>query len=157
VELSAPGLARRLAREPRGVLATLAPDGRAALVPVVFAHEAGVIWSPIDGKPKAPGELARVRHAERDPRVALLLDRYAPDWSLLWWIRVEGRARVLRAADEASAPLELRRAGAALRAKYPQYAERPLFRDPPTLLCVDVAATRSWASSREAQRAAEED
>jgi len=157
VELSAQGLARSLARAPRAVLATHGADGHAALVPIVFAQGASVIWSPADGKPKAEGELARVRNVLRDPRVALLVDHYAADWSLLWWIRVEGRARIVRAEQEERGPEELRNAAAALRAKYPQYAALPLFRAPPTLLCVDVLATRSWAASPTAQRAAEEE
>jgi hypothetical protein len=46
-------------------------------VPIVFARAGGALWSPIDGKLKAGGGLARVRNIERDPRVALLLDHYA--------------------------------------------------------------------------------
>ena len=118
-------------------LATLAADGRPHLVPIVFARRDGALWSPVDGKPKRSAALARLRHVERDPRVALLLDRYAADWRRLWWIRVDGRAEVVRgsgAADE-------------LRSKYPQYRELPLFRGEPTWLRVEPARIASWYAS----------
>jgi PPOX class probable F420-dependent enzyme len=118
-------------------LATLAKDGRPHLVPIVFARAGGALWSPIDGKPKAPGVLARVRNALRDPRVALLLDHYDADWQQLWWIRLDGRAS-LCGADA--------RAEAALRAKYPQYREVPLFGGEPLLLRIDPERILTWTS-----------
>ena len=119
-------------------LATLAKDGRPHLVPIVFARASGVLWSPIDGKPKSPGTPARVRNVERDPRVALLLDHYAADWQQLWWIRVEGRASLCGTDTGAEA---------ALRAKYPQYREVPLFAGEPLLLRIDPARVLTWKSS----------
>jgi PPOX class probable F420-dependent enzyme len=98
-------------------------------VPIVFARAGGLIWSPIDGKPKRGAALARLAHVRADPRVSLLLDHYADDWQRLWWVRVEGRARVVRAAYRERGS-ELAAAGAALRAKYPQYEEIPLFIEP---------------------------
>ncbi len=119
-------------------LATLATDGRPHLVPIVFARAGGALWSPIDGKPKSKGILARVRNIERDPRVALLLDHYDADWQQLWWIRVEGRASIGGAVASAEA---------ALRAKYPQYRDVPLFADEPLLLCIDPERVLTWAAS----------
>ncbi len=66
---------RVLERWPLARLATLGAAGP-QLLPVVFARVDGVLWSAVDGKPKAGGELARIRHVRADPRVALLLDEY---------------------------------------------------------------------------------
>jgi PPOX class probable F420-dependent enzyme len=125
-------------------LATVAPGGRPHAVPIVFAWHAGALWSPVDGKPKRGGRLARLRNVESEPRVAVLLDHYAADWRRLWWIRVDGRAALV-AGDEA--------AEAALREKYPQYQGGvPLHAGPPLLIRVEPERTTSWCA--EAGRAA---
>jgi PPOX class probable F420-dependent enzyme len=121
----------------RATLATIAPDGRARLVPVCFAvaaeHPDGavVLYSALDDKPKRstdPHALARVRDIERDPRVTILVDRWSEDWSRLEWLRLEGTASLVGPPhpDHASG---VRR----LRTRYPQYrgqrlGERPLIR-----------------------------
>jgi PPOX class probable F420-dependent enzyme len=137
-----------LRRWPVARLATLGPAGAPRLVPIVFAWHAGRLFSPVDGKPKAGDELARLRDVQRDPRVCVLLDGYAGDWSRLWWLRLDGVAEVLRAAHEGDpllvAPAE------ALRAKYPQYRSTPLFRGEPTLLAVRVERARGWCAGPEA-------
>jgi PPOX class probable F420-dependent enzyme len=137
-----------LDRWPVARLGTLGPAGPHQ-VPVVFARASGALWSPVDGKPKAAGELARVRHVRADPRVSLLLDHYCEDWRCLWWVALSGQARVVRPAD-ASLDREVAAALAALRAKYPQYASVPVLREPPTLLRVEPARVRSWCSGPEA-------
>ena len=132
-----PLVARLVARWPVARLATLSAEGRPHLVPIVFAAFEGALWSPIDGKPKSGGSLARLRNVEREPRVAVLLDRYTADWQRLWWVRIEARASVVRAAGP----------GEALREKYPQYREVPLFRDEPAWLCIAPERTASWYAS----------
>ena len=117
-------------------LATIARDGRPHLVPIVFARSRGALWSPVDAKPKSAARLARVRHIERDPRVAVLLDHYDADWQQLWWIRLDGRASLHGGDADAEA---------ALRTKYPQYATTPLFRDVPLLLRITAASMTSWS------------
>lgn len=123
-------------------VARLATGGAAGphLVPVVFARAGGRLWSPVDGKPKRGGELARLRNARRDPRVSLLLDHYDEDWTRLWWIRVDGAAQVLGAAGAEAAV-------AALRAKYPQYGEVPLFAGSPTLLSIEPLRVSGWCAA----------
>jgi PPOX class probable F420-dependent enzyme len=127
-------------------LATRAPSGPHQ-VPVVFARSAGLLWTPVDGKPKGAGELARVRHVRAHPEVSLLLDHYDEDWERLWWLRVDGLARVVQPADPEGDP-EVSAAVAALRAKYPQYQRLPVLREPPTLLRVRPRALRSWCAAR---------
>jgi len=119
-------------------LATVAPDGRPHLVPIVFARHAGALWSPVDGKPKQGGELARLANVAAEPRVAVLLDHYDADWRRLWWIRVDGRA-VLAGGDAA--------VEAALRAKYPPYRETPLYAGAPALLRIEPERVTSWAAN----------
>ena len=119
----------------RAVLATIAPDGHARLVPICFSldEDRAVLWTPIDDKPKraaAPLALARVRDLRADPRVTVLFDRWDEDWTRLAWMRVEGTAVVLEAEARAA---ERATAIAALRTRYPQYAghrleSRPLIR-----------------------------
>jgi PPOX class probable F420-dependent enzyme len=119
--LPEPVVERLLATWPVARLATLTAEGGPHLVPVVFARHGGALWTPLDGKPKRradPRSLSRVRHLARDPRASLLLDHYEDAWRRLWWIRIDGRGALVTATDGA---IE------ALRAKYPQYAEVPLF------------------------------
>jgi PPOX class probable F420-dependent enzyme len=111
-------------------------------VPIVFARAAGALWSPIDGKPKRGGELARVRHIRRDPRVSLLFSHYDEDWTRLWWLRVDGQAEIRGGADEAAAI-------AALVRKYPQYQRVDVLGADGLLLRIGVTAQRSWCASEE--------
>jgi PPOX class probable F420-dependent enzyme len=130
-------------------LATLRAGEREAaphLVPVVFARSGGHLWSPIDGKPKRGTPLARLANVRARPRVALLLDHYDADWALLWWLRIDGEARVVEANEAA--------AEAALRRKYPQYATTPLFRDAPCWLRIAPQRSTSWCAGAAAAAAA---
>ncbi|MCY3839514.1 MAG: TIGR03668 family PPOX class F420-dependent oxidoreductase [Gammaproteobacteria bacterium] len=85
---------------------------RPHLVPVVFCELDGALFIPVDGKPKSGTRLKRLRNIERNPAVAILIDRYSEDWSDLCWSRIDGRADIVATDD---------RIRAALRAKYPQY------------------------------------
>ncbi len=145
MRLSAERVERLLTEWPVARLATVAPDGRPHIVPIVFARHEGIIYSPVDGKPKSGRELARVRHVRADPRVSLLLDDYDRDWTRLWWLRADGIARILE-APAADAP-ELAAPVAALRAKYPQYRDVPVLRDPPTLLAIELTTLTTWSSA----------
>ena len=124
----------------------VAADGGGPWVaPVVFAPAGGSAWTPIDGKPKTGGPLARLANARADPRAALLLDEYSDDWSRLWWVRIDGTLRIHRAGPQPAGLVA--EAVAALRAKYPQYREVPLFSGPPTLLELTMDRTRGWCAS----------
>jgi len=138
-----------LATWPVARLATLTPEGRPHQVPIVFARAEGLLWSPIDAKPKQQGELARVRHLRAHPEASLLLDDYSEDWSRLWWLRVDATARVVEPADP-DADAAVAAAVAALRAKYPPYARIAVLRDPATLLALRPLRIASWCAGREA-------
>lgn len=167
MELPAAAVEALLAHWPVGRLASVAPDGAPHLVPVVFARAGARLWIPVDGKPKRARELARVRNLRREPRAALLLDRFDADWSRLWWLRVDADAEIVEAAGAAEAggpdagaaadaalPDALRAAADALRRKYPQYAETALFRGAPRAIALTPRRTRSWCASAAAGEAA---
>ena len=141
-------LERFLEDWPVAHLATLGPDRTPHIVPIVFARVGAYLWSPIDGKPKSQGALARVTHLRDTSRVSVLLDHYADDWQRLWWIRVDGSACVVLPGDPERHP-DAGPATARLRGKYPQYATTPLFRGVPTLIRVRITGIRSWCPGPE--------
>jgi PPOX class probable F420-dependent enzyme len=110
-------------------LATLDDQGSPHLIPICFALNANVFYSAIDRKPKrvAPKQLARLKNIKKTPQVALLVDRYEEDWTLLWYVLVRGEAELV------SSPAERKRALRSLRAKYPQYRGEMLQEDAPLL------------------------
>ena len=122
-----------LARWPVARLATHAAEGGLFQVPLVFAQHDGLLWSPVDGKPKRGASLSRLDHVRRNPRASLLLDHYDTDWTGLWWVRIEAHAEVVELAEDRREPVER-----ALRAKYPQYATTPVFLGRPTALSFRV-------------------
>jgi PPOX class probable F420-dependent enzyme len=100
-------------------LATVTPAGAPHLVPVCFALAEDTVYTAVDGKPKRTSRLARLANIAAEPRVALLADHYEDDWTRLWWVRVDGEARVV------TDPAEQAHAFATLTAAYRQYAECP--------------------------------
>jgi PPOX class probable F420-dependent enzyme len=133
--------AARLAAARVARLATIDPDGRPHLVPIVFALDGDTLYSAVDRKPKRSTTLRRIENARARADVTVLVDHYDEDWTTLWWIRLRGRARVLDGGDERERALEL------LRRKYPQYES-----DPPDgpVLAVDVVDVREWAADQRA-------
>src|SRR5579875_3988162 len=86
---------RRFAQARVARLATITPDGRPHLVPIVFAVHGDTVYSAVDAKPKRTGALARLANVAAHPQASVLADHYEEDWSALWWVRGDGRARVL--------------------------------------------------------------
>jgi PPOX class probable F420-dependent enzyme len=110
----------RFARAPVARLATVAPDSAPHLVPVVFAVLENVVYTAVDGKRKSTQRLRRLANIDGNPRVSLLVDHYADDWTQLWWVRADGIAAVHHSGAAMLAGYDL------LRAKYPQYQTVPL-------------------------------
>ena len=128
---------QRVAAARVGRLATITPDGRPHVVPCCFATEAeaGSLYTAVDGKPKSTARLQRIRNLEANPAAAIVVDRYADDWTELWWVRVDGSARLLDGGTEFGAALDL------LAAKYEQYRrDRP----PGPVIALDVRSWRAW-------------
>jgi PPOX class probable F420-dependent enzyme len=105
---------KRLAEARVAHLATVGPGGRPHIVPITFALDGDAIYFAVDGKPKRTTDLQRLRNITANPAVAVLADHYDEDWGRLWWVRVDGRARVL-GSGESDRALDL------LVARYSQY------------------------------------
>lgn len=101
-------------------VATIDPDGRPNLVPIVFVLDGSTLYSSVDAKPKRTPELRRLANVRAHPDgIAVLLDHYEEDWPNVWWVRLRGRGRVIDDGPEAD------RARALLERKYPQYSDMP--------------------------------
>jgi PPOX class probable F420-dependent enzyme len=86
---------KRLAEARVAHLATVGPGGRPHVVPITFVLDGDAIYFAVDAKPKRTTDLQRVRNIAANPAVAVLVDHYDEDWNRLWWVRVDGHARVL--------------------------------------------------------------
>ena len=78
-------------------LATLDAQGGPHIVPICFAYDGRILYTAVDRKPKrvAPERLARLRHIQAEPQVALLIDQYEEDWTQLLYILVRGKAKLI--------------------------------------------------------------
>jgi PPOX class probable F420-dependent enzyme len=141
------GAARRLfAGSAVARLATVTPAGHPHIVPVTFVLDSRPgqgdwVYTAVDHKPKSTARLQRLRNIQAHPRIALLADHYADDWTQLWWVRADGEAAVLGAAAEAAGaagPLRL------LAARYPQYAAQP---PAGPVIAVRVDRWSGWAAA----------
>ena len=126
---------RRVGEARSGVLSTVTAEGRPHAVPCCFSLKGDVVYSAVDAKPKSTLALRRLDNLAANPAACLLVDCYDDDWLKLWWIRVDGTARVLVDGDEREYALDL------LASKYPQYRET---RPPGPVIAIDITAWRSW-------------
>ena len=123
-------------------LATSDQYARPHNVPIVFVWREGILYTPLDRKPKREDDwhaLRRVRNIETNGRVAVVVDRYDEDWSRLAWVLLEGVATILESGDERDA------AAAMLREKYAQYETLSLEGRP--IVRVAVERSAEWSSS----------
>ena len=128
----------RVAGAAVGRLATVTTDGRPHVVPCCFSVVDDTIVTAVDAKPKSTLALRRLDNVRANPAASLLVDHYDDDWTQLWWVRVDGRARVVDAGDERDAAL------AALAAKYRQYREAP---PPGAVLVLEELEWREWSAT----------
>jgi PPOX class probable F420-dependent enzyme len=128
-------------------LATRDAEGRPHAVPVCFVYDGRTLYTPVDRKPKRAGteKLVRVRNIEAHAEVALLVDHYEEDWTMLWYILVRGVAALLREGAEHAEALRL------LRSKYPQYASSQLLPADATVIRITPDKIVSWDLMREAE------
>ncbi|WP_216893611.1 TIGR03668 family PPOX class F420-dependent oxidoreductase [Nocardia alni] len=121
-------------------LATVSAEGQPHVVPVTFALSPGegdpVAVFAIDHKPKTTTDLRRLRNIVATERVSLLADEYSEEWDRLWWVRLDGAARVLTEPDERAAPVSW------LVTKYPQYQDNP---PQGPVVWIAVGAVAGWA------------
>ena len=127
--------AQRVAR-----LATVDEAGRPHVLPVCFVYLDGLLYTPVDEKPKRgdPASLRRIRNILNHPKVCLVADHYEEDWARLAWLQVRGRAELATEAGERA------RALSALRERYPQYRTMDLESRP--LIRITPARVVEWAA-----------
>src|SRR5918996_3601601 len=119
-------------------MATIDPDGRPHLVPLVFAMDGDTLYSSIDDKPKSTHRVRRLGNIRANPdRVTVLVDHYEDDWPTVWWVRLRGIGRILDEGDGRDRGLRL------LAEKYPQYRDMP---PQGSVIALDVTEWRggSW-------------
>jgi PPOX class probable F420-dependent enzyme len=95
-----------------------------------------VVVIAVDYKPKTTTDLRRLRNIAETELVSILADEYDEDWTRLWWVRLDGRARVVTAAAGRGEPVTW------LVAKYSQYQHNP---PQGPVIRIDVTTVGGWA------------
>ena len=147
--LPEPEARHRLTVARSGYLATASPDGAPHVVPMTFAvvdtaadttvdtAVGTTIYSAVDAKPKRSPRLRRLANVAANPAASVLVDAWDEDWSQLWWVRADGRGRLVGVGAERE------RAVAALRAKYAQYLDHTL---DSAVLAIEVDRINGWTA-----------
>jgi nitroimidazol reductase NimA-like FMN-containing flavoprotein (pyridoxamine 5'-phosphate oxidase superfamily) len=103
--------AKLLTRERVCRVATAGKDGMPHVVPVCHVLADGKIYFGTGG------DSLKTRHLTANPHLAVLVDLYSEEWSLLRGVMVQGTVRLLRRGRE------FRKIRALLYKKYPQYPD----------------------------------
>jgi len=129
---------RRVASAYVARLATVGADGRPHIVPICFALDEQTLYFAVDSKPKQTTNLKRLRNIAANPAISVLVDHYEADWDKLWWVRLDGVARVVTDDGEVKKALRL------LAARYSQYrATTPAG----PVVAVAVAGMTGWSAT----------
>jgi PPOX class probable F420-dependent enzyme len=131
-------MCRLIALAPIGRLATVRSNGSPHVVPICFVITDDVIYSAVDDKPKRHRHLQRISNVTSTGTASLLVDEYNDDWSRLWWVRLDGRARMVDNTSEAERAIRL------LRDKYAQYRDQP---PSGPVLAVDIQRWVGWSAA----------
>jgi PPOX class probable F420-dependent enzyme len=128
---------QRLADARVARLGTVTAEGHPHLVPCCFVLEGDVLYTGVDAvKAKSTMALRRLENIRLHPVATVLVDHYDDDWSTLWWIRIDGQARVVDiGSSEEQAALQL------LADKYPQYGAGSL---PGPVIAVAITRWLAW-------------
>jgi len=124
-------------------IAHLATADRRAIphvVPVCFVISASTLYITIDEKPKRQSSVAlkRLRNIAENPAVAVVIDRYDEDWTLLGWVMLRGHAEVLTEG------IEHDDAQALLRSRYSQLRTMRISQHP--VIALRIKQTTSWGN-----------
>lgn len=117
-------------------LATVRPDARVDLVPIVFAFHGDAVVFAVDHKPKSTTRLQRLTNIAANPEVTVLFDHHEDDWDRLWWVRMRGVA-IEHGADEAPDAID------ALVARHRHYRET---RPAGPVVLIEPTAWTGWAA-----------
>ncbi len=131
-------MGRRVASAYVARLATVDADGRPHIVPICFALDEQTLYFAVDSKPKQTTDLKRLRNIAANRAVSVLVDHYEDDWDKLWWVRLDGVARVVTDEGEVKNALRL------LAARYSQYrATTPAG----PVVAIAVAGMTGWSAT----------
>jgi PPOX class probable F420-dependent enzyme len=126
---------QRLSDARVGHLATVTVELRPHIVPCCLVLAGDTVYSAVDAKPKTTHALRRLQNVKANSVATILVDHYDEDWTTLWWVRVDGRGRVIDSGDERAHAIGL------LAAKYEQYrAVTP----PGPVVALDIEHWRMW-------------
>lgn len=123
-----------------GRLATADREGQPHVIPVCYACDGRSVYIALDAKPKrvAPQKLRRVRNLLENPRIALVVDRYSDDWSVLAYVLIRGSAELLVGGGEQLHAVAL------LRDRYVQYQTMPIQDQP--VIAIRPSTIVSWGA-----------
>ncbi len=128
---------RRFAAAHVARLATVRPDGRPHVVPVVFALSPGdLVYTVVGGQPKGTARLVRLDNVTGNPQAALLVDHYEDDWTRLWWVRADA---VAVHVTEVESVIAMR----LLTQRYPGYGSVP---PPGPVFALRVTRWAAWSA-----------
>lgn len=125
-----------------GHLATAAADGTPHVIPLCYARIGDVLYFVADDKPKrrGPRALKRLANIEENPRVALVVDDYDPDWRRLAYLLIHLDAAMVEDDAEYASGLS------ALRHRYTQYRSMPLQRESHPMVRMTPRRWHLWKS-----------
>ena len=123
-----------------GRLATADSSAVPHVVPVCYAISDSTLYITIDEKPKQTvcQPLKRLRNIAENATVAVVVDRYDEDWTLLGWVMLRGRADILTGGAEH------RDAQALLSSRYSQLEAMRIAHCPVIAVRIDRAI--SWGN-----------
>src|ERR1700726_1672157 len=129
---------RRIRGERVAHLATIGRDGRPHIVAITFALPPDALSPAVDDKPKKSVHLKRLRNIELNPAVSVLVDHYEDDWTRLWWVRVDGFARIVNEGAEFDMAIAM------LIKRSPQYQSAS---PPGPAVAIDIERVTGWSAS----------
>jgi PPOX class probable F420-dependent enzyme len=126
-----------------GHLATASADGTPHVIPLCYARIGDVLYFVADDKPKrrGPRALKRLANIEENPRVALVVDDYDPDWRRLAYLLIHLDAALVEDDAEYASGLS------ALRQRYTQYRSMALQRRSHPMVRMTPRRWHLWKSA----------
>jgi PPOX class probable F420-dependent enzyme len=119
-------------------LASVGADNRPHVVPITFVLDGETLYFAVDAKPKRTTNLKRLRNIAANPAVSVLIDHYEDEWGKLWWVRLDGTARIVTAPDESEHAFGM------LARRYPQYVATRLVGP---VVAVAIESMTGWSAS----------
>jgi PPOX class probable F420-dependent enzyme len=117
--------------------ATVDADNQPHVVPITFALDGETLYFAVDAKPKRTTNLKRLRNIAANPAVSVLIDHYVDEWENLWWVRLDGIARIVTAPGESEHALDM------LAQRYPQYVST---RPAGPVVAVAIESVTGWSA-----------